>query len=442
MQVFRWAIVGGVVGAVLAAGQVALAQAGGSATGVVEPTGGGRRSAGGIAGGGATSALLNEALDRQVTLNLNQTLPEAARVIAEKTGVRIEIDPATYDLLPWGDQTNLTASISNLTLREALTAIVRKLGLRFEVGDNAVRVEPMPALLRRGRRATVEELQLLDLLAGTPLKLGDARPTLRQVIDTIDSALLAAKQQGGETFPAFVVENRVGTDAGDNAARNLALETVIPVSRNATLLEALDAIPLATRQTWVPWGRSVLVESKEAAVRSALQRPITVRYVGADVGQVLLELSKYSGVGFAIEPGAVQRIPPDFRTVKLIVDSATVQQVLEQLSGSTGLGWVVTDRNGGEVYVWNNSPIPGSLPAVAAAGAGNGGGGGGGGRATLLVPQPDGSQLVVPESDLPDDVREYLKARRQALVDRIRDQMRQENFKPATRPTTEKREDL
>src|SRR5690242_13099733 len=60
-----------------------------------------------------TSALINEALDKPVSLDLNTVLPEAMRTIAKNTGVRIEASSAVWDLLPWGDQTNITAKIEN-----------------------------------------------------------------------------------------------------------------------------------------------------------------------------------------------------------------------------------------------------------------------------------------------------------------------------------------
>src|SRR4051794_39366800 len=69
-----------------------------------------------------TSALINEALDQPVKLELNTVLPKAMATIGDKTGVRIEADPAVWDLLPWGEQTNLKAKIENQTLRAALNA--------------------------------------------------------------------------------------------------------------------------------------------------------------------------------------------------------------------------------------------------------------------------------------------------------------------------------
>ena len=66
-----------------------------------------------------SSALINEALDKPVDLDLNDVLPNAMKAIEAKTGVPIKADPAVYDLLPWGEQTNITAKIPGQTLRQA-----------------------------------------------------------------------------------------------------------------------------------------------------------------------------------------------------------------------------------------------------------------------------------------------------------------------------------
>ena len=67
-----------------------------------------------------TQALLNQALDKQVTFDFNSILPKTIDAITQNTGVRIEVSPDVYDLLPWGKETNIKAKIENQTLREAL----------------------------------------------------------------------------------------------------------------------------------------------------------------------------------------------------------------------------------------------------------------------------------------------------------------------------------
>src|SRR3954471_13569064 len=62
-----------------------------------------------------SSALINEALDKPVKLQINTELPKAMQAIADKTGVRLKADPMVWDLLPWGEQTRVTATIENQT---------------------------------------------------------------------------------------------------------------------------------------------------------------------------------------------------------------------------------------------------------------------------------------------------------------------------------------
>jgi hypothetical protein len=351
-----------------------------------------------------TSALINEALDKQVKLDLNTVLPQAMESIANQTGVRLEAHPAVWDLLPWGEQTNITAKIENQTLRQALEAITRKLGLTFVLKDEAVEIRPVPALMRLGRRSTVQELQALDLLASNNVNLSGDRPTVKDLLAAVDQRLVELKSP-------FAMENR----AGDSARP----DQVVFVPRNATLSEALESLTKDTGATWYPWGKSIVVVSKEDQVRNQLARTLTTRYNGVDVGQVLIELSQRSGVNFSIEPGAIQRIPPEFRTVRLVLDNASIQQALENIAGFTGLGYIVNDKG---VYVWNQSATPG--------------GGGTRDRMFGIIQLDNGMQVFVPQSQVPGDLKEYLKARTNRSFDQIRQMMKDEGFKPTSQPTT------
>ena len=139
-----------------------------------------------------TSALINEALDQPVKLELNTVLPKAMATIGDKTGVKIDADPAVWDLLPWGEQTNIKANIGNQTLRTALNAMAQRLGLVAVLKAQSVELQPMPALRRLGRRATDTELELLDLLANTKLGLANDKPTVEQLVAAV--ARLASNQ--------------------------------------------------------------------------------------------------------------------------------------------------------------------------------------------------------------------------------------------------------
>jgi hypothetical protein len=352
-----------------------------------------------------SSALINEALDKPVEVQLNTTLPNALREIKNKTGVPIELAPGVLDLLPWGDQTNLNVKIANQTLRQAISTIARTLGLVYVLTPESVELRPMPALQRMGRRATVDELQILDVLATSPANLKNTRPTLAELLEAIDKRLIELKSQ-------FAVDYR------RSPAITVKDDQPIAVSRNATLGEALDAISRDTPLAWGPWGQSVLLKPKEAWVRDQLEKLVTRRFEALDVGQVLSDLSDFSGVDFTIEPGAVQRIPQPSRTITLILENRSIAQVLELIAGFTGLNYSVNDRG---VYFWNQS-------------AGGSGSGSSDPVIAMLTMPDSGIQVMLRTSQVPDDLRQYIRHRMGKEMDKLRAMMEAEGFVPTTQP--------
>ncbi len=192
------------------------------------------------------------------------------------------------------------------------------------------------------------------------------------------------------------------------------------VARNATTYDALEALARETSATWYPWGKSVVVLPREAQVRNnQLGKTVNIRYNGVDIAQVLLELKRASGVDFEIEPGAIQRIPPESRNVSLILDNVTVADALETISGFTGLDWVV---KGDGVYIWNQSA---------------GGAGAGQDPVVGMVQMDNGMQVMIRRSTLPPDVREYIDQRVGKEIAKLREMMKDEGFKPSTKPATQ-----
>jgi hypothetical protein len=362
-----------------------------------------------------SSALINEALDKPVEVELKTTLPNALREIKSKTGVPIELAPGVLDLLPWGDQTNLNVKIANQTLRQAIAAIARTLGLTYVLTPESVELRPMPALQRLGRRATVDELKVLDLLASNPANLDNARPTVAALLEAVDKRLLELKSE-------FAVERR---DSGNLVKEGQA----VTVPRNSTLAEALDAIAKETPLAWGPWGHSVMVKPKEAWVRDQLDQRITRRFVAMDVGQVLSDLSDFGGIDLTIEPGAIQKIPAAARTITLEIENRSLEQVLQTIGGFTGLKHSINEHG---VYLWNPAATTGgssSDPVVA------------------ILPLPEsGVEVMLRQSDLSDDLRQYIRYRRGKAIEKLREMMKEEGFVPTTQPATteqeEKRKDL
>jgi hypothetical protein len=193
---------------------------------------------------------------------------------------------------------------------------------------------------------------------------------------------------------------------------------MIFVPRNATMAEALESIAKETALTWYPWGKTILVVPKEEQIRTQLSKTITMRFAGVDVGQVLSELSQRAGVRFEIEPGAIQRVPPDVRNVHLMLDNSSILQALETIAGFTDLGYIVTPRG---VYLWNQQyQTPGALRD----------------RIIGAVTLPEsGVQVYMFDSQVPPDMKEYFRFRKEKELERIRQQMAEQGFRPTTAPT-------
>jgi hypothetical protein len=278
----------------------------------------------------SSSALIGEALDGQLSdLSVRGGLSDVLKAVEDRTGVRVEAVQGVWDALPWGQDTTLTVHVRNTTVRRALDLIARRLGLTYTLGSEAVVLEPTPALARLGRRATLEEVQVLDRLAATPADLSTEDATVGQVLKTVDARLRDRQSP-------FAVQDRFFDSQSQGK--------IIHVARNASLMEALEEISHQTDATWYPWGHSLVVADKIEATRLLLTKRLTRRYRDVDLQQVLAELAEYSDVLFSYAPGALQQVPVKYSKVTLTLDDATVEQTLEILSGATGLKFTSTTR--------------------------------------------------------------------------------------------------
>ena len=370
-----------------------------------------------------TDALVNQELDRPVKLDLEQQpLPDALDAITDATGVPYRVSDDTYALLPYGRQTPISVRVSATPLRQTLGAITGKLGLEFVLRDEAVEIRPQPPLVRAGRRATVQEMAMLDLLANVRLDLVDDRPTAAQLLEAVDLKLQdldSTASEANRTEPGFVVENRLP---------DVQRRQPVFVARNATLAEAMEAIDTQTSGTWYPWGDTLVVVPKDAWVRQMLSRPVNLSYKSVDVLQVLHELEQVAGVPFNIEPGAMQRIPEDFRRIRLFLDNATVREALDRLGAGTGLSYS-TDADG--VYLWNGESEATASNARRGRRPRDGAGAGSNAddRPVLMVDLGDGTSLLIYADDLPDSAVDRLEQRRQEAIDSI------SGTQPTTRPS-------
>jgi len=360
-----------------------------------------------------TSALINKALDEQLPkLELDKPLPQAMEQITQLTGVRLREDPLVWDVLPSEISELIKAKIENLTLREALTAIVRKLGLQLVLRDQYVEIQPMPGLARLGQRASIDELKAMDLLSSRPAALKNEYPTVRELLEAVDLKLEAEKEV------QVAIENRIG--------EAVPMNRTVFVPRNATLMDALESLPKETKATWYPWGKSIVVTTKENRTRRLLEKPLTIRTGerGMDVMQLLGEISARTKVPIDYQPGVIQTVPLEARNVRGVVENAPAHQILEEISASTGLLYAIEDE---KVTISSPQAAGGAAPRDPAVG---------------LIQLDNGMQILVPSSQVPADMREYLRQKTEKKLAEIRQMMNEEGWKPATQPAAGANQDL
>jgi hypothetical protein len=272
--------------------------------------------------------LLNQALDSQVgELTVQGGLLDVMKSIETQTGMRLEAAPSVWDALPWGQDTSVKVHVKNVSVRQALDLVVRRLGLTYRLGQEAVVLEPLPALARIGRRATLEELQALDALASTPLGSAGDDDSVSLLLAVVDAKLRGIS-------PPEAIQKRASADD--------EMDKKIHLAQNATLLEALEEITNQTGATWYPWGNRLVVVSKLEATRTLLTKRLSRRFADEPLPQVLEELSEFSGVEFHYSPGVMRQVPEKYQRLTLSLEDATVEEILQTISGATGLKFEAT----------------------------------------------------------------------------------------------------
>lgn len=262
--------------------------------------------------GQALDELLEEALDQSVARIeiADQPLEDAFRLIEQQTGVRFVIEPSTFELMPYGRRTRVSIVMESTPLRSGLRRMTDRLGLTARADKDVLRVEPGPALRRIGHRATLENLSVIERLAGGPWT-----PALRADVP---------------------IELRIDPQCNPAAA----LDAALAQAGGGSALSQLDAAAAALGWTWWPGDGRVVVATRVEFNRARLEAPAELSYQRTALDDLLVDLGRRAGVTMLFEPGCLARIRARGRVCDLV--APTVRQALELLCGRTGLRFEVT----------------------------------------------------------------------------------------------------
>ncbi|MCP4248675.1 MAG: hypothetical protein GY778_16645 [bacterium] len=260
--------------------------------------------------------LVEAALDQPVKLNLQDTpLAEAFETVAQETGVVVTVDPATFDLLPYGADTKVNARMQNIALRQGLIHLAAPLGLRFEVRDRGIDILPTAALTRIGRRATWDELDALAWLTGLDFMANGS----------------AAEQL------AKRIQFRVG-DVDGWPPLQRAVQRVGAGPGGQVLTLATDSLDW----TWYPQGNRIVVLTKTAQIKRQLDGVVSIRQSHRKLIDVVQSVGRQVHLTVRADPGAVASLPIQTRdNFSLHAENKTAREALEAVAASSGLGYRV-----------------------------------------------------------------------------------------------------
>lgn len=260
--------------------------------------------------------LIAAALDQKTDLNIkDKPILEAFEMLAEQTGVQIEVEAGTVGLLPYDAGTRVSASIKGRPLRESLIALLRPIGLQFDVENRRVVIRPTPPLRRCVERVTWKELALLERLSTTPWN------------DELAESL------------KFQFQDSPVTSASVNR------DTLLRLARNVGQGTAAEVLEQATDQfgwTWRPKGDLIIVLPKTRQIEQQLQKCISVDYTRTSLEDALLDLATKAHVALRYEPGTLASLSPFIaERFSLSVENMPIRQVLELMAGQTGLAYYI-----------------------------------------------------------------------------------------------------
>ncbi len=318
-------------------------------------------------------ALIGAALDQTSDFEVvDKPLAEAFLLVAEQTGIAISIAPGTLALLPEGAGTRMTARMRNVPLREGMDQLLEPLGLRYRIAGDGLRVEAGHALRRIGRRATWDELEAVRWL-GEELQPSDA-----EQLDKLRRAL----------------EFKVGSSPDSQRAFTMLIEAM-PKVGGETIAESLDAACGGLAWAWYPSSEKIVVLPATEHMKRVLRLAVTLTANHRALSEVLLDLAAQTGVTLRFDPDAIGSLPRETQrdfTVRLA--NVPLEQALEVISGTTGLAFKI-ETDAVRFFNPRQATVTERVAAV------------------LVI--PGRGEIPLYERDLPEDVRESLRA----LIERL-----------------------
>lgn len=265
--------------------------------------------------GAQTPTDVAAAIDRKVeALTVKDAvIADALADIGNQAGVKFTLDEQSLELLPWGPQTRLASvNITNASLREILPQLLGAIGMTYEVRADDIFVFASDPLKRINRRATWQELQLLQRCRET--------------------------RYSPENLKDFDLQYRISSKV--DAANMLSHQ--LTKSGNGSMADMLEVATASLGWVWFPNDGAIVIRTQQAQIANRLARRISVRYTATPLARVLMDLSDKAETAFVLEPGMMLKLPPNtVQSYTLLLQSTSIRQALELICAETGLKYEI-----------------------------------------------------------------------------------------------------
>jgi len=281
---------------------------------------------------------IQRALDQPLTLNLPpQPVSEAFKQIATAAKIPLQVDPACYELLPYGETTRVKIDFNQSNMREAMDVLLMPLGLKTAISGNVLLIRPSAPLRHLGHRADLEELTLLKELWTS----GDVKPPEKGSFALTD-AVRGAMENRKDLQVVMPPGDSVAAASHEKALEQIAKQLPMSAYRALELYGQItgcvwfvEAGPLAGGAT----GGKIILLTPRQWIDRQLERPIQLARTNEPLEVVVADLAHASGIRFVPEPGLYQAVP----VVSLRSDNGTVRQSLDALQGATRIAYEVRE---------------------------------------------------------------------------------------------------
>ncbi len=265
------------------------------------------------------------------------SLADAFVNLGKATGIPVDTAQAQTAIaqLPFGQLTEITATLQGMSWRNAIQELLKPLALRFQPGQDRIFILGTPELLRQPRRLNLAELNALVRLQTTYVNDSEKK-LIKQIRQTTGLSL-------------GLIENALRKEEADKDLVEKILSSTPQAAGNVLDIYCKRIRGNQGELTWFVQANSeggrngmmdiVILPVKELIEMKLAQR-INIKYKNQPVQSILQDMAQLAAVNISFEPGCIALLSNDVRdNSTLVMQAGSIKDSLEALSGMTGLGY-------------------------------------------------------------------------------------------------------